>query len=113
MKLGPQPDWLNARWACRYNPTGDWTVSNECGEPCTLHIRLDDDQGFIAACVEHERFALTMPHIDHHRWGQWCMAPGSLWHSSPTPDEADSFCALDDSGEEPALAAAGQISLSA
>lgn len=104
MTLGPQPGWLESRSHCGHNPQPERSPIGDCGQPATHHIQLRDGDGYVAACADHAGFALAhLPVVEWHRWEAVCNMPGTLWHPSPTPDEADSFCAIDDSGEEPTL----------
>lgn len=105
--LGQQPDWLTGHNGCTFNPVPDRSPTGDCGRPASLHIRLRDDLGYVAACTEHSGYALaSLPAVDWHAWGVWCNMPGALWYPSPVPGGADSRCVLDDSAEEPALAGA-------
>lgn len=95
--LGPQPSWLASHNACTSNPNPERSPVGDCGKPPTLHIQLADDQGYVAACAEHRALAFSMLAMDEwHEWGTWCNMPGALWNPSPTPDEADSWCSLDE-----------------
>jgi hypothetical protein len=106
-QLGPQPTWLGGHNGCTFNPDPPQSPVGDCGEPSTHHIRLRGDDGFVAACSVHTAFALAeLPILDWHTWMAWCNMPGSIWYPSPTPDEADSYCALDGGGEKPALVGA-------
>jgi hypothetical protein len=97
--LGPQLSWIASHNGCTFNPDPALAPVGDCGKPPTLHIRLDGDEGMVAACGDHRSFALQcLPAYDWHEWGAWCNMPGAIWHPSPTPDEADSWCSLDDSG---------------
>jgi hypothetical protein len=108
--LGPQLGWLDGHNACSYNPNPALSPVGDCGQPSAIHIRLADDQGFIAACTKHQQYALqALTWIDYHPWMAWCNMPGALWFPSPTPDEADSWCSLDDSGAQPAFASEAEV----
>lgn len=97
--LGPQLSWIASHNGCTFNPDPALAPVGDCAATATHHIRLRDDEGFIAACAEHMAFALAnAPVLDWHVWQAWCNMPGAIWHPSPTPDEADSWCSLDDSG---------------
>lgn len=99
--LGPIPTWLDSRSVCGYNPQPERSPIGDCGKVPTLHVALRDDEGSsVAACNEHRAECLRMlPVLEWHEWGAWCNMPGSLWNPSPTPDEADSWCSLDDSAD--------------
>lgn len=112
-ELGPQPTWLTSHNGCTYNPDPMCSPVGDCRKPPTLHISLRDDLGSVGACAEHQAFALAnLPVDEWHDWGAWCNMPGSLWHPSPTPDEADSWCSLDD-GEAPELVGHSDLVLTA
>lgn len=100
MPLGPQPaGWLDSHSRCTFNPEPARSPVGDCGAAATHHIRLRGDEGYLAACEEHAPLALVhAPVLDWHAWMAWCNLPGAIWHPSPTPDEADSWCALDDGG---------------
>jgi hypothetical protein len=109
--LGPQPTWLDSHNGCSYNPNPARSPIGDCGESPTLHVRLRDDDGMIAACQEHRSFALAhLPTLDWHEWGAWCNMPGALWHASPTPDEADSWCSLDEIADASSRAREAEMS---
>jgi hypothetical protein len=108
--LGPQPTWLDSHNGCTFNPDPDRSPAGDCGAPATHHIRLRDDEGFLAACEQHAPFALVhMPVLDWHVWQAWCNMPGAIWHPSTTPDEAGSWCSLDDDADEPALIGMAEV----
>lgn len=109
-QLGPQLDWLTSHNSCTYNPQPERSPEGDCGKPATLHIRLRDDLGMVAACAEHRAFALAhLPVLDWHAWMAWCNMPGATWHPSPTPDEADSWCSLDETAEAPSARAMAEV----
>jgi hypothetical protein len=98
--LGPQLSWLDSHNGCTFNPDPARSPVGDCGSPPTLHVRLNDDAGIVAACAQHQQFALAhLPALDWHAWQAWCNMPGAIWHPSPTPDESDSWCSLDDSAD--------------
>lgn len=98
--LGPQLGWRESHSGCTFNPDPDNAPVGDCGQAATHHIRLRDDLGMVAACAEHKPYALRqLPVLDWHAWMAWCNMPGALWHPSETPDEADSWCSLDDSAD--------------
>lgn len=111
MKLGPQPRWEDNRHHCGYNITPGFPRERDCGQPCTLHLRLPDGEGFIGACADHERQARAIPHLDEHPWGTWCGLPGTVW--IPPTDDTPSRCDLDGSGLDRVLAAATAAELAA
>lgn len=105
--LGPQRGWLDTHNGCTFSPTPD-APGSDCRKPSALHVRLTDGS-MIAACPDHQAYALAnLPIQDWHAWMAWCNMPGAIWHPSPTPDEADSYCALDDSGVAPSRAEAAE-----
>lgn len=110
--LGPQRTWMDVQQfdACGFNPEPSRTPVGDCGRPNAVHIQLLGDDGYIGACADHKASALLLPHNEHHPWHGECSLPGALWHPSPTPDEADSFCTLDDGGEEPVLVGHRELS---
>lgn len=108
--LGPQPDWLNSHNGCTYNPQPELSPVGDCGKPSALHIRLRGGEGMVAACDGHRSYALAqLPVLDWHAWMAWCNMPGAIWHPSPTPDEAGSYCALDESGVAPSRAETAEL----
>jgi hypothetical protein len=110
LDLGQQPTWLTSHNGCTYNPEPSQSPTGDCGNLPTLHILLRNDDGMIAACSEHQAFALRhLPAEEWHAWGAWCNMPGALWHHSPTPDEADSWCALDETGDASSRAKATEV----
>ncbi len=108
--LGPQPNWRDSHSRCSFSTDPDRHPEGTCPKPATRHIRLRDEQGYLAACDKHAPFAMVHALVlDWHTWQAWCNLPGALWHPSPTPDEADSYCVLDDGAEQPALAGAVEV----
>lgn len=110
MDLGPQLDWRSGHNGCTYNPDPTRSPVGDCGQMAAFHIRLRDDHGMVAACTDHLAFALAnLPILDWHAWMAWCNMPGALWHPSPTPDEADSWCSLDDGTEGLTLSGSADV----
>lgn len=99
-ELGPHRAWLDGHNDCTFNLNPAGSSESDCRKPSTLHIMLRGDDGYVAACAEHAPIALRLLPVEQwHAWGTWCNLPGALWFPSPTPDEADSYCALDDSAD--------------
>lgn len=109
--LGPQPTWLGSHNGCTFNPDPLRSPIGDCAKPPTLHIRLRGDDGMVAACAVHAGFALAqLPVHDWHEWGAWCNMPGALWHDSPTADESDSWCSLDEIADVSSRAREAEVS---
>ncbi len=111
--LGPQPTWLDSRNGCSFNPIPSRAPVGNCDKPCTHHILLRSDDGYIGACEEHAPMALVHTDVeDWHVWQAWCNMPGAIWHPSSNTEDADGWCDLDGGGERPVLAARADLVLS-
>lgn len=104
-RLGPED--TEPRAICGYSlKPGEPRCPNPAEVHLCIEVDTDDDQHLIATCLEHFQIAKAVGIVvDRHKHQGVCGLPGTLWSFDLLR------CVIDDSGQEPVLAACAELEL--